>query len=249
MVGRRVLGPLSALVVGAMLGTGAYLLVDSTGSDSHAAAMPGARVLSAVERREVIQELSDDEMDARVEPAVLLADVRACGKIRQATVTIVGTPDGPVGLTNAHVTRGASTVTLSGAGLGVSDVRVLRYLADRDAAEVDVGPLDAPLDSPLPLGPDAESGDEVTTVGFPEGRWTIQSGHVIAVQQRAGWGGAGDVLMIDVPAHDGTSGGVVVDSAGEAVGLIAARDPRTGYTIAYPIRDLLTRPGTSDVSC
>ncbi|MCB0953869.1 MAG: trypsin-like peptidase domain-containing protein, partial [Microthrixaceae bacterium] len=82
---------------------------------------------------------------------------------------------------------------------------------------------------------------EVYTAGFPGGSWKIQQGHVTAVEQRHGWGGDGPVLVVDVPAIEGTSGGVVVDSSGRAVGLIAARDPRTGYTVAYPARDLFTR--------
>jgi len=42
------------------------------------------------------------------------------------------------------------------------------------------------------------------------------------------------VFLVDVPANSGISGGLVVDTEGRAVGLVAARDPETGNAVAYP---------------
>jgi hypothetical protein len=162
---------------------------------------------------------------------------------------MIRTVDGPVGFTNAHVVRGATTATLSGAGLGVAEVPVGDYLAGRDIAEIALDPLEPSPGAPLEVGGVVSEGDPVTTVGFPGGRWKVQQGSVVAIEQRVGWGDSGEVMVVDVPAVEGTSGGVVTDVAGRAVGLIAARDPRTGHTVAYPMSDVLSRSAGAEVGC
>jgi hypothetical protein len=49
-------------------------------------------------------------------------------------------------------------------------------------------------------------------------------------------------MLIDVQAHPGLSGGAVLDRSGTMAGLVAARDPETGWTVAYPIGEVLGRP-------
>lgn len=235
---RAILGPLAALVAGAVLGTGAHVLAGPRSVAPGGARLPDATVLAATAQRDTAAPIGASELMSRIEAAVLRADVEACGKVRQGTVTVVDAPGGTVGLTNAHVVRGAASALLSGAGLGVNEVTVSGYLAGRDVAAVDLDPLGVPRDAPLELGPAAAVGDPVATAGFPNGSWKVQHGHVVATETRSAWGGHSAVMLIDVPAVEGTSGGVVVDSAGRAVGLIAARDPRTGYTVAYPLQQL-----------
>lgn len=211
--------------------------------------IPEAVVLSATAQRAAPEPIGPSELRTRVESAVLRSDVVACGKVRQGTVTMIRTAAGPVGFTNAHVVRGAATATLSGAGLGVAEVPVGDYLAGRDIAEIILDPLEPSSEAPLEIGGVVAAGDPVTTVGFPGGRWKVQQGSVVAIERRAGWGGNGEVMLVDVPAVEGTSGGVVVDVAGRAVGLIAARDPRTGHTVAYPMSDVLNRTTGAEVGC
>lgn len=231
------------------MGTGAHVLVTAASADPVGPRTPTAAVLSATAERSQGALVGASELRSRVEAAVLRADVEACGKVRQGTVTMVRTAGGVSGFTNSHVARGAMTLTLSGAGLGVADVPVGEHLVGRDVARVVLDPLEPPPDAALDVGGAVVAGDEVTTAGFPEGRWRVQKGRVVSVGPHAGWGGSGVVMVIDVPALEGTSGGVVVDRSGRAVGLIVARDPRSGYTLAYPMSDVLTRAPGADAGC
>lgn len=231
------------------LGTGAHLLVGTGSVGAIDPGTPEAVVLSAATEGAIREPVTPAELRSRVESAVLLADVRACGRTRQGTVTLVRTGAGALGLTNSHVVRGAGTVTLSGAGLGVVEAAVVDHLPGRDVARIDLDRLDPPPDAPLVVGGAVFVGDPVTTAGFPDGRWKVQEGRVVSVGRSGGWGGTGEVMVVDVPAVEGTSGGVVVDASGRAAGLIVARDPRSGNTVAYPMRDVVTRSAGAAVGC
>jgi len=76
-----------------------------------------------------------------------------------------------------------------------------------------------------------------------------RAGHVVSVERRHGYGGTVDMLIVDVEAIPGISGGVVVDTEGRAVGLVAARDPETGDTVAYPLETVEGRTRPADSSC
>lgn len=240
---------MAALLAGAVLGTFAHVIAGPVPAQAVDPGIAGALVLSATAQRGAPESVSAAELRSRVESAVLRVDLEACGKVRQGTVTMVRTATGPVGFTNAHVVRGATTATLSGAGLGVAEVPVGDYLAGRDVAEVLLDPLEPSPAAPLEIGGGVALGDPVTTVGFPGGRWKVQQGRIVAIERRAGWGGDDAVVVVDVPAVEGTSGGVVVDVAGRAVGLIAARDPRTGHTVAYPMDDVVARATGATAGC
>ena len=158
-----------------------------------------------------------------------------CGAERQATVTLVGGDDGDTGLTNQHVVAGASELSVEGAG---ERADVTGHVDGRDAAIVDGDDLvDAGLE-PLATGPRPIVGAQVVVAGYPGGRFEATVGHVRSVEVRQGYGGSGDVMVIDVVASPGVSGGVVVDVEGRAVGLVAARDPSTGEVVAYPLDEL-----------
>ncbi|MCB1012527.1 MAG: trypsin-like peptidase domain-containing protein [Microthrixaceae bacterium] len=233
-----------AWLAGAVLGVSAFVIQQSSDREPVYREAPTATVLAASTER-----IDRTAVRDRLESSVLLTDVTACGMLRQGTTTMLRVGGEVFGMTNAHVVRGADSARLSGAGLGVGEAPVDHYLDGRDAARVDVGPLAPDATSGLEVAEAPPVGSEVYTAGFPGGSWKIQQGHVTALEQRHGWGGDGPVLVVDVPAIEGTSGGVVVDSSGRAVGLIAARDPRTGYTVAYPARDLFTRAETAPPAC
>lgn len=249
MAGRAIVGPLAALTAGMLLGAGVHVVTGPASVGAIDSGAPDATVLSASEERDGGDPIGTAELRERVESAVLLADVKACGVVRQGTVTMVRTAAGPLGLTNSHVVRGAGTATLSGARLGVATAPVVGHLAGRDVARIDLDPLEPPSAAPLEVGEPVHLGDPVITVGFPAGRWTVQQGRVVSIGRRGGWGGSGVVMVVDVPAVEGTSGGAVVDASGRVVGLIAARDPRSGNTIAYPMRDVLAGAPVGEAVC
>ncbi len=231
MAGRAVRGVLGALALGALLGAGAYIALGSNGG-ARPGRPPGDAVVASANL-----ERSTDRSD--VERAVLRVDVESCGKVRQGTATMIRAQQGAIGLTNAHVVRGADSVRLSGAGLGVADAAVQGHPAGDDLATVDVSVLEPPSDAPLRPGGTVRVGDVVTTAGFPDGRWQVRSGVVVEVGRRRVSGAPSEAIVVDVPARAGTSGGVVLDRDGHAVGLIAESEPRTGYTVAYPIDEVL----------
>ncbi len=223
-----------AALAGVLLGTGVYWVT--------------APDLAAGQQQQV-SPLAPTEMQDLLSRSVLRADVRACGVHRQGTVTVLDRDGSPSGFTNAHVVRGAATAQVSGGRMGVADGLVSSYLADRDAAAVDLTGLSPSAGSGLVAGPLPSVGDPVVLAGFPRGSWTVSDGNVAAIEARSGWGSVSDVLLVDVPVQQGISGGVVVDVEGRAVGLIVARDPGTGWAVAYPIGDVLDRPEGPRASC
>jgi S1-C subfamily serine protease len=225
---RRLRGEVGlALVAGAVLGAGAFAL--RAGADFPAQSISRTQEApvdaAAVERR--------------AHGGVLRADVEACGAQRVGTVTVLAGDGGPVGLTNEHVVDDARSVALSGPG-GNGSGAVDGAVDHRDAALVELsGSTDA---AALPPGVRPRVGDEVLVAGFPGGRYEAEWGTVRRFEERVGRGGLTTVMLVDVQANPGLSGGAVLDRAGTMTGLVAARDPGTGWTVAYPVGEVLGRP-------
>lgn len=178
-----------------------------------------------------------------------MAEVRACGVRRQATVTLLTVGGSTLGVTSAHVARGADHLKVSGAGLGVGEGQVTRWLAGRDVAVVNPGGLDVPEGTGLVPGGRPDVGDRVTVAGFPAGRWSTSGGTVDGWTRRRYAGSIVEMFTVDVPTDQGASGGVVVGAGGAAVGLITERDPRTGHVVAQPLAGLRSLADRPPVTC
>ncbi|MHB1139972.1 MAG: trypsin-like peptidase domain-containing protein [Microthrixaceae bacterium] len=218
-----------ATLLGVVLGTGAHVAVGA-GASSPLPTAPAAQVAGvAIER--------GARLDAVVEVAA-----SGCGVTRQASATIVrGTRDAVV-LTNAHVVAGAGTVELRTAA-GTVTASVAGAVRGRDVAVLRVDPATWPAGEgqALPTGTrPVRTGDRLSVVGFPGGLAERRVGDVVSIEARTGYGGTTPVLVIGAPADPGLSGGAVVDDSGAVVGLVAARDPSTGATVAYPVAELLS---------
>lgn len=183
---------------------------------------------------------------ASLRRAVALVRSVGCGARRQATAVLLDDGRRSFGLTNRHVVAGSDEVSL-----GDSDdtVPVRGRIEGRDAVELDGDGLRAVGLAPLALGSRPLPGAGVVVAGFPAGRFRALSGHVRAIEPREGYGGVVDVMIVDVEAVPGISGGVVVDVTGRAVGLVAARDPATGDVVAYPITSLGPASDGAMVGC
>lgn len=212
-----------ATLLGVVLGTGAHVAVGATSP----APAPRAEVAGAVLERDV-------------PGAVLEVSAHGCGIAKQASATVVQGPRGPVVLTNAHVVTGAGTVVVR-TPAGDVTARVAGVVQGRDAAVLRVDPGEWPegVAPTRPVGADARTGDPVDVTGFPAGDPERRAGRVTSIEPRQAYGGTTSVLVIDAPAEPGSSGGAVLDVTGAVVGLVAARDPGSGATVAYPVRDLL----------
>jgi S1-C subfamily serine protease len=191
----------------------------------------------------------DPGLAESVRSSVSLVEASGCGASRQATTTLIDQGDGAVALTNEHVVAGAATARFTGPDGRSARARVRSRVPDRDAVHLSTGDLLAAGLRPLAVGPRPVQGAAVLVAGYPSGGFDARTGRVVRVEQRHGYGGTTDMLIIDVEAIPGISGGVVVDAEGRAVGLVAARDPETGDTVAYPLDTLDDATVPPELSC
>lgn len=225
-----------ALVMGVVIGVGVHLWWGPVG----AAPAPVAEVAGATITR---SGPVPDELVGTVAPAVVRVHAEGCGGRRQGSATLVRGVDGEAQLlTNAHVAKGASTVTVDLATGATAEVAVLGSVEGRDATRLDATPLlDAGIRA-LPVAGPAEVGDPVVVAGHPAGSFRVDGTSVSTTARRAAYGGASDVLLVGAVAEGGHSGGAVLDPAGNVVGLVAARDPSTSQVVAYRIQDVVDEP-------
>lgn len=186
------------------------------------------------------------EVVEALERSVLLVHSVGCGAERQATAVLLDDGRRRFGLTNQHVVAGSHDVLVR----DTDDTVAVRGLIEgRDAAELEGDGLEATGAVPLPVGSPPMLGAGVVVAGYPAGAFSAVNGHVRAIERREGYGASADVMIVDVQAVPGISGGVVVDVTGRAVGLVAARDPVTGDVVAYPIGALGPASDGAMVGC
>lgn len=140
-------------------------------------------------------------------------------------------------MTNAHVVAGVSEPTIA-TEQGDLDATVVVYDADLDVAVLRVDGLAA---EPLAFAGPAEARQAIAVVGFPQdGPIDFQTGRVRAEQRLRSPNiyGRGtvirDVLSLRTVIRPGNSGGPVLDSSGEVLGVVFAAsvtDPQTGYAL------------------
>jgi len=175
------------------------------------------------------------------ELGVLRVEAGGCGTSLQASATAVRHGDDVVLLTNAHVVRGAGSVLVRLPAGDLVAAQVAGTVPGRDAAVLELAERDEDLVDALQLGQVPGIGDELVVVGHPEGHTDARRGVVRSIERRAGYDGASDVLLVDAQVRGGSSGGAVLDDDGRVVGLVAAKDPATGWAVAYPIAEVLGR--------
>ncbi len=133
-------------------------------------------------------------------------------------------------ITNAHVAEAGNPV------LAVGPVRipvkVLRVDKDHDLAEMSV---DLDLTSkPLPLSSEeVKPGEQIFAIGNPEGlEKTISQGIVSGLRTKDGV----DLIQISSPISHGSSGGPILNSKGEVVGVaVAFLDEGQNLNFAVPV--------------
>ena len=181
--------------------------------------------------------LTPAQIAARALPSVVL--IRAGGSV--GTGFIVG-PTGRIA-TNLHVIDGATeaTIVMHG-GREETKVSVIAVDDERDLAVLKISGKKMPA-LPLAAEGSVRPGDAVVAIGHPLGLGnTISDGLISAIRQV---GPELTILQTSAPISPGSSGGPLINSQGEVVGvstLVSARGQNLnfGMPIRY-VRDLLNQ--------
>ena len=146
-------------------------------------------------------------------------------------------------VTNHHVIKGATAATVKLVGTE-HEADIEGYIAidkDRDLAILKVANLSAP---PLPLGNSdtVQVAETVYAVGNPRGlEGTVSEGIISNIQPDGNSGIRGEVIQMTAPISQGSSGGAVLNSRGEVIGIVASvRNDGQNLNFAIPVNALKT---------
>ncbi|MDD4956205.1 MAG: S1C family serine protease [Candidatus Omnitrophica bacterium] len=152
---------------------------------------------------------------------------------------IIASPAGLI-ITNAHIVNNASRVLVAVRTSSVYNARVLWVSQDKDIAFIKI---DTPGPLPVMTLSDSDAtrlGDKVYTVGSSAlFSGTIQQGLITGIGARTapdnGSGKHISILQTDLSLHRGDSGGPLIDSNGNILGLLfAGRTDISGKSYAIP---------------
>jgi hypothetical protein len=178
--------------------------------------------------------LSTQEIASKTSPAVVLVKGTGASGASFGSGFIVAA-DGKIA-TNLHVIRDMKSggVQLS-SGEIFDPFSVLAFDDRKDLAIVQISGVDLPV---VELGNSNETkvGEPVIAVGSPQGlQGTVTAGVVSAVREAPGGGGF-KVIQTDAAANPGNSGGPLVNSRGQVIGVVSAKlRGSEGLTFAVPI--------------
>lgn len=182
----------------------------------------------------------------------VLASKPACGVDSEGSGWVV--QRGRV-VTNAHVVAGAASIVVRN-GDDIDRATLVAFDPERDLAVLDVTDLGAP---PLDIGADLGPGEQAYAAGYPgNGPFTVSPQRVR--DQLAARGT--DIYQSSIVEREiyslrgtirpGNSGGPLLDSAGDVVGVVFARstiDPETGYALTLDeLRPVLGSVGSMAIS-
>lgn len=171
--------------------------------------------------------LSTEELFRSASPAVVLVEVYDSeGHRRGIGSGFVASKDGSL-ITNYHVIRGAYRATAKFADGTFAPVSgLLAYDPDHDVAVIKIQTASPPT---MKLG-DSDTlhvGEHVVAIGSPLGfQNTISEGIVSGIR--------GNLIQMSTPVSPGSSGGPVLSSTGEVVGISVAT-MRTGQNLNFAV--------------
>ena len=96
---------------------------------------------------------------------------------------------------------------------------------------------------PLPLGDSdtVQSGEAVSAVGYPEGKYTVSEGTLHSIRDSDKW------LQMNVKISPGNSGSPVINSKGQVIGIVSAtEDPYSYATPSNVLKALLAQLGPTE---
>jgi putative serine protease PepD len=219
---------LAAAILGGLVAVGAGALLDVYGDEEPAAATTTTTVNRS--SRPTGGGLTPNEIYKRASDAVV--EVQAGNA--SGTGFVVDT-DGHV-VTNEHVVGTARTVQLRFAEGGEEQARVIATDRSTDLAVLDVD-ISGHNVTPMELGSSAgvEVGDSVYAIGNPFGlERSFTAGIVSAVDRdiRAPNGFTiSDAIQTDAPVNQGNSGGPLLDTEGNVIGVVSQIASETGGNV------------------
>ena len=184
----------------------------------------------------------------RVTPAVALINVQTDGSPRQGSGFLVS-PDGRI-LTNYHVIRDARSARVKlPSGDVYEEVQILATDPRRDIAILQIAGFDLPY---LELG-NSDSirvGAPVVVIGSPLGLENTVSTGIVSGRRQEPEGY--QLLQVSAPASRGSSGGAVLGSHGQVIGIATSQiDVGQNLNFAVPInyaRGLLSHLGGEPIT-
>lgn len=125
-------------------------------------------------------------------------------------------------VTNAHVVKDCTTITARPDGAVAVAAQVLARDAANDLAVLKVA---SPVERSLPLRPSIRLGEGVAAFGFPHSDLLATTGNFTLgnVTALAGLRDDSRYLQISAPVQSGNSGGPLLDSSGNVVGVVTAK--------------------------
>ena len=160
-------------------------------------------------------------------------------------------------LTNFHVVHGQEKIRVTFAGGHVSDAQVVSVQPENDLAVIQAKTLPDDLKAATMRSTnDLMPGDMVVAVGFPFGIGPSVTAGVVSglkreFQSQEGKRAIGNLIQFDAAANPGNSGGPLVTSEGEVVGIVTGiLNPSgnrvwAGIGFAVPIESAATGAGLS----
>ena len=173
---------------------------------------------------------------ARRSVVKITGEATSCGRGQEGSGSIIA-PQRVI--TNAHVVAGVTNPRVQVGGTGKRyPAKVVSFDARRDLAVLDVPQL---RQAPLKLGRDLGRGDNAVVAGFPnDGPFRASAARVRSIVRASGEdiygrpGAVREVYSLFVEVQPGNSGGPVLNSSGQVVGIVFAKsldDEATGYAL------------------
>lgn len=187
--------------------------------------------------------LTGPEIAARIKPSVALVLVGEGAGRLTATASAVCVSANGVLLTAYHVVKDAREVQVRlESGEIYDNVQLLGVDTRRDVAAIRIPAAGLPV-LPVARASDAKPGEVVYVISNPAGlAWSVTSGTLSAMRLADEIPGAGKgfhLLQFTAPVSPGSSGGLLVDAKGRALGLVTASLAGQNLNFAVPLINVL----------